>query len=66
MERFNIKGFHCTDSEKAGTMNVKGGYFLSEDIRQFENGFFGIHHLEATFGKFSLSDRLMYEIETDI
>ncbi|KAI9653650.1 MAG: Type I Iterative PKS [Bathelium mastoideum] len=29
-------------------MNVKGGYFLREDIRCFENAFFGINAKEAT------------------
>lgn len=29
-------------------MNTKGGYFLKEDIRDFENSFFGINNLEAT------------------
>jgi acyl transferase domain-containing protein len=30
-------------------MNTKGGYFLKEDIRAFENDFFGINNLEATY-----------------
>lgn len=32
-------------------MNVDGGYFLQEDVRQFDNEFFGIHSFEATHGK---------------
>lgn len=28
-------------------MNVAGGYFLEEDVRTFDNAFFGIHNLEA-------------------
>ncbi|KAF5867859.1 putative polyketide synthase protein [Botrytis fragariae] len=28
-------------------MNTNGGYFLEEDVRQFDNGFFGINNLEA-------------------
>lgn len=30
-------------------MDSAGGYFLSEDVRQFDNGFFGINNLEATY-----------------
>lgn len=28
-------------------MTTRGGYFLGEDVRQFENAFFGINNLEA-------------------
>ena len=28
---------------------MRGGYFLEEDIRQFDNSFFGINNLEATY-----------------
>ena len=28
---------------------TKGGYFLKDDVRQFENSFFGINNLEATY-----------------
>lgn len=30
-------------------MNMRGGYFINEDLRNFENDFFGINNLEATF-----------------
>jgi acyl transferase domain-containing protein len=30
-------------------MNTRGGYFLEEDIREFENTVFGINNLEATY-----------------
>lgn len=30
-------------------MNIDGGYFLQEDIREFEPSFFGINNLEATY-----------------
>ena len=30
-------------------MNVDGGYFLREDVRQFDNSFFGINNLEASY-----------------
>lgn len=49
-QRFNIKGFHHPNGGgKAGTINIEGGYFIQEDIRNFENGFFGINNLEATY-----------------
>jgi acyl transferase domain-containing protein len=30
-------------------MNTMGGYFIKDDIRAFENDFFGINNLEATY-----------------
>lgn len=30
-------------------MNTTGGYFIKEDIRAFENGFFGINNLETKY-----------------
>ncbi|KAI8945258.1 polyketide synthase-like protein [Xylaria longipes] len=47
-ERYNIDGFYSQEGDKAGVMNLNGGYFLQEDVRQFDNEFFGIHSLEAT------------------
>ncbi|KAI1176523.1 hypothetical protein F4777DRAFT_587930 [Nemania sp. FL0916] len=45
--RFNIGGFH---SEKAntGSLGPRGGYFISEDIYNFDPPFFGITQTEAT------------------
>ncbi|KAI1142779.1 polyketide synthase [Hypoxylon sp. FL0543] len=49
-ERFNVNGFHSTDGmPRAGVMDGNGGYFLQEDVRQFDNSFFGINELEATY-----------------
>ncbi|RYO96329.1 hypothetical protein DL764_007495 [Monosporascus ibericus] len=48
-ERFNIDGFYQENSSRAGVMNASGGYFLQEDVRQFDNAFFGINNLEATY-----------------
>ncbi|KAF7863846.1 hypothetical protein EAF04_006811 [Stromatinia cepivora] len=48
-ERFNIKAFYHPDGSRAGVMDADGGYFLQEDVRQFENSFFGINNLEATY-----------------
>lgn len=30
-------------------MDADGGYFLNEDVRQFDNGFFSINNMEATY-----------------
>ncbi|TVY25497.1 Reducing polyketide synthase [Lachnellula hyalina] len=48
-ERFNINAFYHPDGSRAGVMDADGGYFLQEDVRQFENSFFGINNLEATY-----------------
>jgi acyl transferase domain-containing protein len=47
--RFNADGFYHPDGGISRTMNTAGGYFLQEDVRQFENNFFGINNLEATY-----------------
>ncbi|KAI0839860.1 beta-ketoacyl synthase [Hypoxylon sp. FL0890] len=47
--RFNIKGFYHPDGSRAGVMNANGGYFLQEDVRLFENGFFGINNMETAY-----------------
>ncbi|KAI0895264.1 putative polyketide synthase [Annulohypoxylon nitens] len=48
-QRFNINGFYNKDDSRAGVMSADGGYFLNEDVRQFDNTFFGINNLEATY-----------------
>lgn len=30
-------------------MAMRGGYFLQDDVREFENSFFGINNLEASY-----------------
>lgn len=47
-ERFNMAGFYNPDGSRAGVMESDGGYFLQEDVKGFENSFFGINNLEAT------------------
>ncbi|KAI0199298.1 reducing type I polyketide synthase 10 [Astrocystis sublimbata] len=48
--RFNVDGFyHPEGKDRAGSISMDGGYFLDEDIRKFENSFFGINNL----GKFT-------------
>jgi len=48
-ERYNLKAFYHPDGSRSGSMDVPGGYFLDEDVRQFDNSFFGINNLEATY-----------------
>ncbi|KAI5918405.1 polyketide synthase, partial [Camillea tinctor] len=48
-ERYNIEGFYHPAANRSGSMNVPGGYFINEDIRQFDNTFFGINNIEATY-----------------
>ncbi|KFA53738.1 hypothetical protein S40293_01625 [Stachybotrys chartarum IBT 40293] len=48
--RFNVDGFYHPDGmDRPGSVVTRGGYFLGEDIRGFENSFFGINNLEATY-----------------
>ena len=48
-ERFNVDGFYHPEGDRAGVMSTMGGYFLQEDVRQFENTFFGVNNMEATY-----------------
>ncbi|KAK8071472.1 polyketide synthase [Apiospora hydei] len=48
-ERYNLDGFYHPYKDRSGSINVPGGYFVDEDVRQFDNNFFGINNLEATY-----------------
>ncbi|KAF9771638.1 hypothetical protein IL306_010694 [Fusarium sp. DS 682] len=48
-DRYNIDGFYHPQGNLSGATNVPGGYFINEDVRQFDNAFFGINNLEATY-----------------
>ncbi|KAI1127334.1 putative polyketide synthase [Nemania abortiva] len=48
-ERFNIDGFYQQHGKGPGVINSRGGYFLEEDVRQFDNSFFNINNVEATY-----------------
>lgn len=49
-DRYNIDGYyHPQGGNRSGSTNVPGGYFINEDIREFDNNFFGINNLEATY-----------------
>ncbi|GKU13738.1 unnamed protein product, partial [Fusarium langsethiae] len=45
--RFNVDSLYHDDPTHHGTTNVTQSYFLDEDITKFDNGFFGIQHMEA-------------------
>ena len=47
--KFNTDGFYHPDPERPGSIAATGGYFLNQDTRQFDNDFFGINNLEATY-----------------
>ena len=45
--RFNPKGFYHPNGERAGSSNTNQGYFIENDIRHFDAGFFSITPEEA-------------------
>ncbi|MCJ1246453.1 hypothetical protein MMC30_003660 [Trapelia coarctata] len=47
--RFNAKNFYHPNPNHPGSINATGGYFLKDDPRLFDNAFFGINNLEATY-----------------
>ncbi|EHL02619.1 putative Lovastatin nonaketide synthase [Glarea lozoyensis 74030] len=47
--RFNAQGFYHPDASHPVSVNSTGGYFLEDDVRSFDNAFFGINNLEATY-----------------
>ncbi|KAL6855655.1 polyketide synthase [Trichoderma novae-zelandiae] len=49
LDRYNIEGFYHKDGSRAGVMSVDGGYFIREDVRNFDASFFGINNLEASY-----------------
>lgn len=46
-DRLNIDGFYHPNKDRPGSLYTKGGYFIDEDPRQFDHGFFGITPLET-------------------
>lgn len=46
-DRFNVDSFYHPSSKRQGTMNVKHGYFLKEDISRFDAPFFSMTRDEA-------------------
>ena len=47
--RYKAESFYHENTDRPGSINSHGGYFIQEDVRHFENGFFGINNLEATY-----------------
>jgi acyl transferase domain-containing protein len=45
--RWNVDGFHATKTRPGG-LRPRGGYFISEDLFNFDPPFFGITQTEAT------------------
>ncbi|KAJ5715842.1 uncharacterized protein N7483_013023 [Penicillium malachiteum] len=46
-DRFNIDAFYHPHAERQGTMNVRGGHFLKDDVALFDAPFFSITAKEA-------------------
>ncbi|OXV05636.1 hypothetical protein Egran_06595, partial [Elaphomyces granulatus] len=46
-DRFNIDAFYHPDGDRHGTINLRGGHFLKEDITAFDAPFFSISPTEA-------------------
>jgi hybrid polyketide synthase/nonribosomal peptide synthetase ACE1 len=46
-DRFNVDNFHHPDPNHHGTTNITESYFLEEDHRQFDAGFFNIKPVEV-------------------
>ncbi|KAI1743099.1 putative polyketide synthase [Xylaria scruposa] len=45
--RYNAAAFYHPDQDRPGSINSASGYFIDEDIRSFDNAFFGISNIEA-------------------
>ncbi|OBT78885.1 Type I Iterative Polyketide synthase (PKS) [Pseudogymnoascus sp. 05NY08] len=46
-DRFNAEAFYHPDADRSGSMNLKGGHYLKEDIATFDARFFSISPAEA-------------------
>ncbi|PBP20217.1 hybrid PKS-NRPS protein [Diplocarpon rosae] len=47
IDRWNSDGFHHSNGERAGALNVKHAYLLKENVREWDASFFGINPREA-------------------
>ncbi|RYP13625.1 hypothetical protein DL767_010635 [Monosporascus sp. MG133] len=43
-----MAAFHSSDGSRTGVMDANGGYFIQDDVREFDNSFFGINNIEAS------------------
>ena len=48
IDRFNLDRYYHPDGSHHGTSNVQESYFLDQDVRCFDAGFFGIPPGEAS------------------
>ncbi|KLU89210.1 hypothetical protein MAPG_08184, partial [Magnaporthiopsis poae ATCC 64411] len=48
-DRYNMDAFYHPNSDRPGSMNTSGGYFIQESVRGFDNSMFGINNLEAMY-----------------
>ncbi|KAL8787351.1 MAG: hypothetical protein Q9195_007810 [Heterodermia aff. obscurata] len=44
-----MDAFYDSKADRPGSITTAGGYFLDEDVRAFDNEFFGINNVEATY-----------------
>ncbi|KAK8044980.1 polyketide synthase [Apiospora rasikravindrae] len=47
-DRFSKKAFYHRNPQRTGTFNIKGGYFMKQDVSKFDAPFFNITKQEAT------------------
>lgn len=47
--RYDVDGYYHQDGDRPGSIHSQGGYFIQEDVHNFDNAFFGIHNMEATY-----------------
>ncbi|KAK7943133.1 polyketide synthase [Apiospora aurea] len=47
-DRFSSKAFYHRNPQRTGTFNIKGGYFMKQDVSKFDAPFFNITKQEAT------------------
>lgn len=46
--RYNVDGFYHPDKNRPGSIHIKDGHFINEDIKQFDPNFFGLSPQEAS------------------
>ncbi|KAL9110821.1 MAG: hypothetical protein Q9227_004621 [Pyrenula ochraceoflavens] len=49
ISKFNAEAFYHPNPDRPGSIHSTGGYFINEDTRLFDNKFFGINNVEATY-----------------
>ncbi|CZR52449.1 related to fusarin C cluster-polyketide synthase/NRPS [Phialocephala subalpina] len=47
IDRWSAEGFHHSNGERSGALNVKNAYLLQEDVKAWDASFFGINPREA-------------------